>query len=128
MKKTISYFLPYLKNYKKEIFFALIGMVVMAGASTGSAHLMKPTMDRMFIDKDRELMLLIPLAIVVLFTLKAIGNFVQSYYMVYVGEDIVRQLRDRMVMHLMRQDMEFLQDMRNGELISRVTRAHLAPC
>lgn len=121
MKKTISYFLPYLKNYKKEIFFALIGMVVMAGASTGSAHLMKPTMDRMFIDKDRELMLLIPLAIVVLFTLKAIGNFVQSYYMVYVGEDIVRQLRDRMVMHLMRQDMEFLQDMRNGELISRVT-------
>ncbi len=121
MKKTLSYFLPYLKNYKKEIILAVIGMVAVALSSAASAHLMKPVLDEMFINKDKEMLVLIPFAIIALFTIKATGNFVQSYFMVYVGEDIVRKLRDRMVFHLMHQDMNFLQMMRNGELISRVT-------
>ncbi len=121
MKKTLSYFLPYLKNYKKEIILAVIGMVAVALSSAASAHLMKPVLDEMFINKDKEMLVLIPFAIIALFTIKAAGNFVQSYFMVYVGEDIVRKLRDRMVFHLMHQDMNFLQMMRNGELISRVT-------
>ena len=120
MKKTIKYFLPYLKNYKKELFLALVGMIAVAFASAASAHLMKPTLDEMFIKKDSAMLAVIPAAIIVLFIIKAIGNFVQGYFMVYVGEDIVRELRDRMVLHLMHQDMAYLQRMRSGELISRV--------
>ena len=120
MKKTIKYFLPYLKNYKKELFLALVGMIAVAFASAASAHLMKPTLDEMFIKKDSTMLAVIPVAIIILFTIKAVGNFVQGYFMVYVGEDIVRELRDRMVLHLMHQDMTYLQKMRSGELISRV--------
>jgi subfamily B ATP-binding cassette protein MsbA len=120
MKKTIKYFLPYLKNYKKELFLAFVGMIAVAFASAASAHLMKPTLDEMFIKKDSAMLAVIPAAIIVLFIIKAIGNFVQGYFMVYVGEDIVRELRDRMVLHLMHQDMAYLQKMRSGELISRV--------
>ena len=120
MKKTIKYFLPYLKNYKKELFLALVGMIAVAFASAASAHLMKPTLDEMFIKKDSAMLAVIPVAIIILFTIKAVGNFVQGYFMVYVGEDIVRELRDRMVLHLMHQDMTYLQKMRSGELISRV--------
>ena len=121
MKKTILYFIPYLKNYKKELIFAFIGMISVAIASAGSAHLMKPTLDQVFIDKDAKMLTIIPIAIILLFTLKAIGNFMQGYFMVFVGEDIVRQIRDKMVLHLMYQDMGFLYGMRSGELISRVT-------
>ena len=121
MKKTILYFIPYLKNYKKELIFAFIGMISVAIASAGSAHLMKPTLDQVFIDKDAKMLSIIPIAIILLFTLKAIGNFMQGYFMVFVGEDIVRQIRDKMVLHLMYQDMGFLYSMRSGELISRVT-------
>ena len=120
MKKTISYFLPYLKNYKKEIFLALIGMIAVALSSAGSAHLIKPTIDDMFMKKDEQMLTIIPLALIAIFTIKGLGTLLQSYFMVYVGEDIIRQIRDKLVNHLMYQDMEFLQGVRNGELISRV--------
>jgi len=121
MKKTILYFLPYLKDYKKELVLAFIGMLAVAVASAGSAHLMKPTLDEVFINKDSKMLSIIPIAIIILFTIKAMGNFLQGYFMVKIGEDIVRKIRDDMVLHLMYQDMNFLQKMRSGELISRVT-------
>jgi subfamily B ATP-binding cassette protein MsbA len=121
MKKAILYFLPYLKNYKKEIAFAIFGMAIVAATSAASANLMKPMMDEMFIKKDREMLTFIPVAIIVLFSLKGLGRFIQRYYMVYIGQDIVRIIRDKMVDHLMHQEISFLQSMRNGELISRVT-------
>jgi len=121
MKKTILYFLPYLKDYKKELILAFIGMLAVAAASAGSAHLMKPTLDEVFINKDAKMLSIIPIAIIILFTIKAMGNFLQGYFMVKIGEDIVRKIRDDMVLHLMYQDMNFLQKMRSGELISRVT-------
>lgn len=121
MKKTILYFIPYLKKYKKELILAFTGMISVAIASAGSAHLMKPALDQVFINKDEKMLTVIPIAIILLFALKAAGNFVQGYFMVLVGEDIVRQIRDKMVLHLMYQDMGFLYSMRSGELISRVT-------
>jgi subfamily B ATP-binding cassette protein MsbA len=121
MRKTISYFLPYMKNYKKEILFAVIGMIVVALASTASAHLIKPIVDGVFVGKDEEVLIVTPLMLIAIFSLKGIGTLLQSYFMVYVGEDIIRKIRDRLVNHLMYQDMQFLQSMRNGELISRVT-------
>jgi len=121
MKKTILYFLPYLKDYKKELVLAFIGMLAVAVASAGSAHLMKPTLDEVFINKDSKMLSIIPIAIIILFTIKAMGNFLQGYFMVKIGEDIVRKIRDDMVLHLMYQDMNFLQKIRSGELISRVT-------
>ncbi len=121
LKKTILYFIPYLKKYKKELILAFTGMISVAIASAGSAHLMKPALDQVFINKDEKMLTVIPIAIILLFALKAAGNFVQGYFMVLVGEDIVRQIRDKMVLHLMYQDMGFLYSMRSGELISRVT-------
>ncbi len=120
MKKTLYYFLPYLKNYKKELFLALIGMVAVAIASAASAHLIKPTIDDMFMNKDKTMLTIIPLALIAIFTIKGLGTLLQSYFMVYIGEDVIRQIRDKLVRNLMYQDMEFLQRMRNGELISRV--------
>ncbi len=64
---------------------------------------------------------LIPFAIIGIFSLKSIGKFVQTYYTVYIGNDIVRKIRNKLSFHLMHQDMEYLNKMRNGELLSRST-------
>jgi len=121
MKQLFYHFFPYLKSYKRQFFFAILGMVSVAIGTTGSAHLLKPVLDDIFINKDREMLTLIPFAIVGVFALKSIGKYVQTYYTVYIGNDIVRKIRDRLSMHLMHQDMAFLNRMRNGELLSRTT-------
>ncbi|BAF72888.1 ABC transporter ATP-binding protein [Sulfurovum sp. NBC37-1] len=121
MKQLIKYFLPYMLNYKREFIFAIIGMIAVAVGTTLTAQLLKPVLDDIFINKDQEMLKLIPFAIVGVFMLKSAGRFVQTYYTVYIGDDIVRKLRDRLARHLMYQDIEYLNKMRSGELLSRVT-------
>ncbi|MCD6211542.1 MAG: ABC transporter ATP-binding protein [Sulfurovum sp.] len=121
MKALFIYYSPYFSAYKKEFFFAVLGMIAVAVGTTGSAHLLKPVLDDVFINKDREMLNLIPFAIIGIFSLKSIGKFVQTYYTVYIGNDIVRKIRNKLSFHLMHQDMEYLNKMRNGELLSRST-------
>ncbi len=110
-----------MKSYKREFLFAILGMIAVAVGTTASAHLLKPTLDDVFINKDREMLMLIPFAIVGVFLLKSVGKYVQTYYTIYIGNDIVRKIRNKLSMHLMGQDMAYLNRMRNGELLSRTT-------
>jgi len=121
MKELYIHFSPYFKDYKKEFFFAILGMIAVAVGTTGSAHLLKPVLDDVFINKDRDMMQLVPFAIIAVFTLKSLGKFVQTYYTIYIGNDIVRKIRNKLSLHLMNQDMAYLNQMRNGELLSRST-------
>jgi subfamily B ATP-binding cassette protein MsbA len=121
LKHLFTYFLPYLKEYKKEFVFAILGMIAVAVGTTASAHLLKPVLDEVFINKDREMLALIPFAIVAVFFVKSFGKYIQTYYTIYIGNDIVRKIRNRLSRHLMHQDMAFLNSMRNGELLSRTT-------
>ncbi|WP_309498465.1 ABC transporter ATP-binding protein [Sulfurovum sp.] len=121
MKELLKYFLPYMVAYKKEFIFAIFGMIAVAIGTTLSAHLLKPVLDDVFISKDAQMLKFIPFAIIGVFMLKSAGRYVQTYYTVYIGDDIVRKLRDRLSSHLMHQDIDYLNKMRSGELLSRVT-------
>ncbi len=63
----------------------------------------------------------IPFLLILVFSLKGVGQYIQTYYMSYIGLDIVRKLRDRVVVHLTYQDMEFFHKIHTGEILSRVT-------
>jgi len=121
LKELFKYFLPYMAGYKKEFLFAIVGMIAVAVGTTGTAHLLKPILDDVFISKDEAMLTIIPLIVVGIFALKSIGKFVQTYYTAYIGDDIVRKLRDKLALHLMHQDIAYLNKMRSGELLSRVT-------
>ena len=64
MRTLFQYFFPYIRQYKKEFLFAILGMIAVAVGTTASAHLLKPVLDEVFINKDREMLTLIPFAIV----------------------------------------------------------------
>ncbi len=53
--------------------------------------------------------------------MKSIGKYVQTYYTSYIGQDVVRKLRDKLVFHLTHLDMTFFKTMHTGEILSRVT-------
>ena len=108
-------------GYKKEFVFAILGMIAVAVGTAATAHLLKPILDDIFINKDKEMLALIPVMIIGIFALKSTGKFVQTYFTAYIGDDVVRKLRDRLTLHLMHQDIEYLNRMRSGELLSRIT-------
>ena len=121
MKQLFKYFLPYMVGYKKEFAFAILGMIAVAVGTAATAHILKPILDDIFINKDKEMLALIPFFIIGVFSLKSLGKFVQTYYTAYIGDDVVRKLRDKLTLHLMHQDIAYLHKMRSGELLSRIT-------
>lgn len=121
MKKVLNRFWPYIKEYKLQYFLVLIGIILTVSATAATAHIMKPLMDDMFIDRKEEMLYLIPIGLVGIYFIKAIGRYVQSIYMNYIGLHIVTRFRDLLLEKMISLDMKFLYKHRSGELISRVT-------
>lgn len=121
MKNLLKQYLPYLVGYKRQFFLAVLGMLAVAAGTAGTAQLIKPVLDDVFINKDVEMLALMPFLLVGVFMLKGIGGYVQTYYTSYIGQDVVRKLRDKLVSHITYLDMEFFKTIHTGEILSRVT-------
>ena len=121
MKEFYKHYLPYIKNYKLKFFYAVIGMILVAGGTAGTVYIIEPLLDDIFINKDKDMLLIMPFLVVGIYTLKGIGGYVQKYYISYIGQDIVRTIRDKLLGHILNLDMNFFQKKHGGELISRIT-------
>ena len=113
--------MPYIKEYKLQYVLVLIGIILTVVATTATAHIMKPLMDEMFIEKKEQMLYYIPLGLVGIYILKAVGRYMQSVFMNYIGQHIMSRFREMLLEKIINLDMAFLYLNRSGELISRVT-------
>ncbi|EDM23558.1 ABC transporter ATP-binding protein [Caminibacter mediatlanticus] len=120
MLKFFKEYMPYYKEYKKEIFFAIIGMILVSFATAATAYLVKPVLDKIFIEKNEKMLYILPIAIIVLYFLKGLGYILQQYFVSYIGEDIVRKIRDKFLGHILKSDINFFKTTHSGELVSRI--------
>jgi subfamily B ATP-binding cassette protein MsbA len=113
--------LQYVKPYQAKLILAMICMVFVALSTSGSAYLVQPAVDKIFIDKNMRMLFLIPLAIVGLYLIKGIFSYGQVYLMSYVGNRIVADLREKLYNHLQYLSLSFFTKTPTGILISRLT-------
>ena len=118
-KYLLKYFSPYFKDYKFEFTLAITGMILAAVGTTATAWIIKPVLDKIFIEQDQSLLTLLPFAVVVVYLVKGGGTFLQEYYAAYIGQDIVRRIRDKLLNKILSFEMGFFHEFRSGELISR---------
>jgi len=120
LKEVFKYFIPYLKGYRKEYIFIIFGIIATATATVFTAHIIKPILDDIFIAKDENMLMTIPFFLVFIYMLKSVGRYFQAYFTAYIGESIVMRLRDQMLFKILNFDLEYINSIRNGELISRI--------
>ena len=99
----------------------VFGGILIVISTAASAHIMKPLMDDMFIAKKEEMLYLIPLGLIGIYLTKALGKYVQTIFMEYIGQSIVTRFREILLRKIITHDMAYLYQNRSGELISRVT-------
>ncbi len=121
MKQFLGYFWPYLKEYKLRFFFVLIAAVTVAAGTVGTADVLRILIDEAILKKDEAMLYVSAIIMVTLYVLKGSGRYVQAYLVNYIGQDIVRRLRDRLLDHMLHLDMSFFNKSRSGELISRIS-------
>ena len=107
--------------YTRSLVLAIGCMVVLAATTATYAWLMEPILNEIFENKDRTMLVLLPLAVIVLFVIKGAAGYGQAVLMKYVGLRITTDMRIRLFTHLMPADLAFYHNTATGELISRLT-------
>lgn len=121
MIQFFKQYIPYYKDYIGKFILVIIGIILVSAGTAGSAYIIKPLLDEIFINKDELMLSLIPLIIIALYTGKGIGRYLQAYYISYIGQDIIRRVRDKFLSHILNLDLLFFNNSHSGELISRIT-------
>ena len=67
-------------------------MVLVAAATATNAWLMQPVLDDIFIKKNKDLIIIIPAAILTIAFIKGVASYFQSVLMSFVGYQIVADL------------------------------------
>ena len=111
--------LPYWKDYIPYFALAIFGTILSAVGASSSAYLVKPVLDKIFIAKDEHALQLLPYAIILVYAMKGVGKYIQVYYSAYIGQDIIRRVRNQMLDRILSLDLSFFHRYRSGELISR---------
>ncbi len=109
------------RRYLGWILLAVACMAVMAAATALSAWLMKPVVNDVFVDRNRDILFLVGGAVLAAFLVKGLANYGQATLMSFVGLKIVADNQNRLFAHLARMDLGFFQGTSSGKLISRFT-------
>ena len=93
-------------------------MVVVAAATATNAWLMQPVMDEVFLNQNRTMLVLIPLAIFGIAVANGFASFGQHYLMAATGQRIVADIQIGLFAHLMRADLGYFHAEGSGKLVS----------
>jgi subfamily B ATP-binding cassette protein MsbA len=110
---------PYFKGYIPYFLLAIFGMILSAIGASSSAYLVKPVLDKIFIEKDIDMLYMLPYAIILVYAMKGGGKYIQVYFSALIGQDIIRKVRNKLLDQMMKLDISFFHNFRAGELISR---------
>ncbi|MFP4161760.1 MAG: lipid A export permease/ATP-binding protein MsbA [Ectothiorhodospira sp.] len=108
-------------QYWPYLAVSVVAMVLTAGTETGFAALMRPLMDGSFVEQDPDVIRWIPFAIVGIFLVRGVGEFLSNFCMKWVGRRVVKELRGQMFGHLLHMPAAYFDRNNGGQLISRLT-------
>jgi subfamily B ATP-binding cassette protein MsbA len=110
----------YLRDYRLRLLIAFLCSAGVAALQGVNAWLVKPVLDDIFIARNQELLVLLPLIILGVAILKAFFSYGQSYLMGYVGQWLVADVRQQLFIHIVRLPIRFHDANTSGRLMARV--------
>lgn len=111
---------PYLAGYWRIFIISIIGMMIAAGTGPLFAWLIKPLINEGFVDKNLQAMTWIPAAIVGLFIVRGIANFLNEYCTSYLSNHLVQRIRNEMFAKLLRLPNDYFAQNTSGRIMSRL--------
>ncbi len=124
MEKTTTLkrlFNEYTKKYIKKIAIAVFFSLLVAASTSSIAWLLDPAIDKIFIQKDQSLLIIIPFLIIIAFTTKGVSLYLAKIIMINVGEDIKKKLQFDMLNTLISADTQSIDEKHTGKFISNLT-------
>ncbi len=112
-------FNDYVRSYKFYIAMAVICMVFAAATTAANAWIMQPVLDDVFLDKNKDMLMILPIAVLIIAIVRGFSEFGQSVLMLLVGQRTIGDIQKDMYASLMKADLSFFHNNPSGNLVAR---------
>ncbi|MFP5358335.1 MAG: lipid A export permease/ATP-binding protein MsbA [Gammaproteobacteria bacterium] len=116
-RRLLGYSLP----HWRIMVLAFLATSVFAAVDASFAALVKPLLDKAFVEQNQDYIRWLPLAIVGLFLLRGFAAFASAYGMAWVARRVVKDVRGALFNHLLTLPTRFYDRISSGQLIARLT-------
>ncbi len=113
--------LALVKSQWPRLSLALLCMLLLAVITPVKPYLVKPIVDEIFVKKNVKMLELLPFVIIMIYILEAVFVFGETYLMNYVGQDLIKRLRDELYSHIQMLSLSFFHKHETGVLMARIT-------
>ncbi|MGE4349824.1 MAG: lipid A export permease/ATP-binding protein MsbA [Candidatus Berkiella sp.] len=120
-KKVYKRLLSYVWPYRAAFFLALFGNLLYGVVDAGFIKLFEPLLNKGFVDRDQNFIRWIPLMVISIFFVRGIATFLSTYFMGWVGRNVVMNFRQQMFQHLLKLPTYYYDRITSGEILSKIT-------
>ena len=110
----------YVSRYINRIFLALFFSIIIAGSTAAIAWLLDPAIKKIFVEKNKEFMLIIPFAIMSAFTIKGISLYLVRTTMIKVGAGIEKEIQHDLTKAIINADTQVIEKKHSGKFIGHL--------
>ena len=111
----------YTKQFLPKILISVFFSVLVAGSTSAIAWLLDPAIKKIFIDKDQTLIFVIPLAIILAFSIKGASLYFAKTILIRVGQEITKTLQFQVMKSIIKADNQIVNNKHSGKFISHLT-------
>ncbi len=114
-------FKTYTKNYVNKILISVFFSLLVAGSTSSIAWLLDPAIEKIFVEKDQSLILIIPGLIILAFATKGISLYLSKVIMIKVAHNVQKNIQSDLVNSLVKADTKLIDKKHSGKFISNLT-------
>ena len=107
-----------IKPYSFKLLSSLFFMVIIALSTGATAWLLDPAIDKIFLDKDESMLLLIPIAIILTLFIKSIATYIQIIILNGVAQNIIADTQIRLFKKIINADLAWIHKIHSAKIIS----------
>jgi ATP-binding cassette subfamily B protein len=112
---------PFLRRYKLQMVLALLALLAAAGATLAVPVAIRRIIDNGFTTENAALVDRYFMAMLAVVVVLALGSALRFYFVMWIGERVVADVRDAVFSHLLKLSPGFFEAQRTGEVVSRLT-------
>ena len=119
LKKTLlRLFNSYVKKHFYKLIIALFLSLVVAGSTGAIAWLLDPAVKKIFIDQDTTMMLLIPIAIALSFTIKGASLYTARTILIKISNNVVKTMQTQLASCILKSDINTIESKHSGKYLA----------
>jgi ATP-binding cassette, subfamily B, bacterial len=119
--KPLARLTPFLTRYKPQIAKALIALALASGSTLVVPVAVRRIIDHGFTTSNATLVNQYFSVMIAVVLLLALSSAIRFYYVMWLGEKIVADVRDALFTHLLKLSPGFYETQKTGEVVSRLT-------